>query len=131
MKLVSKLKYAGPAVLLLLFAAPAFAQFEVSPDHVDDQQTTKNKKPAPKAKAQHAQPNAARQSANGTSSANTGTTVNSASNQASQHPGPKNTSSAAAKRSSTPATKLQSQSKKPNSPTAHHLSASANTVPRE
>lgn len=38
MNLLRKFACAGPAaVLFLLFAAPAFAQFEVNPDHFDNQ----------------------------------------------------------------------------------------------
>ena len=36
MKLFSSLRYAAIFAFLLLIAAPAFAQFEVSPDHFDE-----------------------------------------------------------------------------------------------
>jgi hypothetical protein len=36
MKLFSSLRYAAIFAFLLLLAAPAFAQFEVSPDHFDE-----------------------------------------------------------------------------------------------
>lgn len=128
MKLVRKFRYAGPAMLLfLLFAAPAFAQFEVSPDHFDNQQAATKKNPAPKAKAQQKQQDAAKQSTNGKASTNASATANSASSKASQSSGQKNASTAAAKHS----TKLQSQSKTRTLPAAQHLSATANPVPRE
>jgi cytoskeletal protein RodZ len=40
MKLFSGFRYAATFVFLVLLAAPAFAQFEVSPDHFDQPATT-------------------------------------------------------------------------------------------
>jgi hypothetical protein len=127
MKLVRKLKYAGPAMLLsLLFAAPAFAQFEVSPDHFDSQPTAKEK-PAPKSKARQARQDGSKQPADGRTSTNAAVTAtNSASNPASRPAGQANATTTTAPASV--ATAKQSQGK---NRTSQHLSARANPVPRE
>ena|SRR6478672_8634303 len=59
MKLLGKMFYAGPA-LLLLYAAPALAQFEVNPDHFDAVNLARPKPSvASKAARQHQRPRAA------------------------------------------------------------------------
>lgn len=66
MRMFSRLSYIGlPAFFLLLFAAPAFAQFEVSPDHFDGPPpaTTKNKTTS--TKKAHTRTNSSNQAAAG------------------------------------------------------------------
>jgi len=129
MKLARTVKYAGPAVLLpLLFAAPAFAQFEVNPDHFDSAQASTQKNPAPKVKANQAQPGSAKHSANKKSSKNNAAAANSASNKAAQSAGQANATSTA---TSAKAKKLQSQNKNRTSSPMQHLSAHVTPVPRE
>lgn len=129
MKLFRKIGYAGPAALLvLLFAASAFAQFEVNPDHFDNSQATTKKKPVQKARA--ARPDASKQSAEGKSLTNAGTVAaNNASNQVSQSTGQSAAASTPTKASG--AAELQGQGKMKTSPSAQKLSAKAAPVPRE
>ena len=68
---VRKLVCAGPfLVLFLFFAAPAFAQFEVSPDHFDNQPSQTPKKPVTTAKKKTSQGSTASQVVTNPSPAN-------------------------------------------------------------
>jgi hypothetical protein len=89
--------YAGvPVFLLLLFAAPAFAQFEVSPDHFDDQPSVKTKtKTAPTKKAQTRTPSLQQAATVKLNTANRNDAASTAHPKKSQ-PGTKNSASSAA-----------------------------------
>jgi len=133
MKLVRTIQYVGPVVLLsLLFAAPALAQFEVSPDHFDNSPAKTGKKPAQKAKAQTTQQDGAKEMANVKSSTSAATVAaNGTHNQVSQPSGQANSASTAANVSRVSSTKRQSRGKTQSSAPTQHLSAKATPVPRE
>src|SRR5262245_48852375 len=130
MKLIRKLKYVGPAVLLsFLFAAPAFAQFEINPDHFDNPQTPA-KKPVQKTKAKKAATDASTQPAEAKSvkAANSAATNSTAKTSASS--GQAKTTGTGAQGSRATAAK-QSQGKTKTSPPDQPLSEEALVVPRE
>ena len=133
MRLVRTIQYVGPVVLLsLLFAAPALAQFEVSPDHFDNSPAKTGKKPAQKAKTQTTQQVGAKKTANVKSSTSAATVAaNSTNKPASQPSGEANSASTAANVSSVSSTKRQNQGKIQSSRSDQHLNAKATPVPRE
>lgn len=129
MKLLRRLICASPVVLLfLLFADPAFAQFEINPDHFDNPQPTTSKKPVQKTKTQNT--TAAKQSANGKSLTAADPAAMNSTSKTSQASGQAKTPPTGAKGSSATAAK-QSQGKTKTSPPAQSQSEDALFVPRE
>lgn len=125
MKLVRKFRYAGPAMLLsLLLAAPAFAQFEVSPDHFDSPQTKTTKKPVQKARTRQTGADASKHSAAGKSSTTAAMAATSGTgSKRSRHAAQPNASATDAGSGS----KIKNRKARP----AQHLSAKATPIARE
>jgi hypothetical protein len=110
MKLLSEIRYAGTfAFFVLLFAAPAFAQFEVSPDHFEDQPPAKAKVNAAKKKAVTTA-NSSSQAAARKNAARKPGAPSVASNSGKPHPGRKgNSNSALATKKDSAAPSLKAQ----------------------
>jgi len=120
-----KFSYAGIFVCFLLFAAQAFAQFEVSPDHFDDQSLTKAKSKTTTAKADSkkktdSRPHASRQAGTAASAAHLGK----------PHPGRKSGSAMAGATKGTTAMRYRASSTS-SAQAAPSLKAQATTVHRE
>lgn len=126
MKVLRTFLSAGPSVVLFLFfAAPAFAQFEVNPDHFDNQPATTVQKPVKSAK-KTAPVNASSQVAANSSSAKTAATLKTASTHHRKQAG----TNAPAKKAGTmsASSKVGKPSAKVAQPT---LKAQSAPVPRE
>jgi hypothetical protein len=98
MRIFSKFSYIGlPAFFLLLFAAPAFAQFEVSSDHFDGPPPANTKNKTPSAKKAHTRTNSSNQAAAGKlSTAKTHRATSASGTNKKSQPGTNNSASSAA-----------------------------------
>ncbi len=109
MKLFSGFYYAAAFVFLLLLAAPAFAQFEVSPDHFDqpataNKNTTSAKKPQNRANQVHQAAGSTRKKQ---SVAGTGKPLPATTAANGTHPARRSKKSSASSSSNTPSLKAQ------------------------
>jgi cytoskeletal protein RodZ len=98
MRMFSRFSYVGlPAFFLLLFAAPAFAQFEVSPDHFDGPPPANTKTKTASTKKAHTPTNSSNQAAAGKlSTAKTHRATSASGPKRKSQPGTNNSASSAA-----------------------------------
>lgn len=87
MKLFRILLYVGPFCLWLLLTTPAVAQFEVNPDHFDNQPQAAAKKPVVVSKKKSPAAQSTNQAGVKSSSARTAGTVSSTTNTRRRHAG--------------------------------------------
>jgi hypothetical protein len=128
---VRKIFCAGPfVVLFLFFAAPAFAQFEVNPDHFDNEQNQTPQKPVTIAKKKTPQVNPASQT--GSAHANAAKKSTTANAAASSKSGARpNANSTATKKSATTAASHKSGKPAPGTTQSSRLKAQLLPTQRE
>jgi hypothetical protein len=129
MKLFSVFRYAATFAFFLLLAAPAFAQFEVSPDHFDENTSTPRKAVSTKKSA--GQINSNRKSAVANTTASTATTVARVHHAGKASPGSKSANTVVAATAGTPKGRPQQALGTSSSTVAPKLKAQASPVHRE
>lgn len=128
MKMLRTFIWTGPFLLFfLLFAAPAFAQFEVSPDHFDDQ-PTQAKKAATSTKKNAASANP---SALPAAAAKKNVTANGVSAKGTSQQSAANIKTRPPKRTKTASARLHAKKAAPVTASARYANAAGSPAARE
>src|SRR5579864_3440918 len=126
MKLFSSLRYAAIFAFFLLLAAPAFAQFEVSPDHFDENTPAPRK--AVSAKKHHVQINSTHGTAVAKTSQNVASKAVRADRAGKPSPGTKSAAAVTAATADTHKGQQRRKSTSSSSTAEPNLKAQAGTV---